>query len=795
MYTPMGPGYGTIPGPGGDMLVTPEDAARLGFAPPTFTAPDSPVPDNAMGMAPPPVEDPMGAPPPITPAAPVSLAPTPTDGPAPVDPYAGQAPPAAAAPQQAAPPPVDLSATTYADVLGEQQAALADQVRAGAAVSESEAQKLDAQAAALAARNEAIAAKEVEFAKREEDDQKRIADTKALYEAKVQEFADAKVDRNKYKVSPLQAIGVALSGLGSAIKGESRNPALELLMGQIDKYVEDGDRAKAAIGQEAGMFKDRLDVLQGNAQNTLASKNLAVAGVTARTAREIESVGMKMDAGIKRTAVLQLAADAKSKSVEALGSAVQLQHAEDAQRLAREQQERESRRQAASRAADRAEGARQFDLTLAQKIAKDEADRNAAIGSATNTAELALAERGIPDLKAADGSMYQARNKEEAAKLAKSFAATQTINDRVSELIRLKKASGNKSAAMKSGEWQKMQANVADIQNSLRTAFEMGTLDKGSLEQMGKLMGGDPMRDGWGDVVLGGLYQDGAEVGLEQLRKNVIDRFNTNADSMRYPTGPKFQRWEPPTDLAKPKSDRIDLLVKDVQAGKTPDEIRASAKPNLLERVEGATAGFVFGDGETFGPGERWTTNAEKNAEAKATREASGAISKDQRKAVDELVLTSKSKDANEAARAKTALIGLATGNRPAVAAEVLRMVAKEGDEAMLTQIADARAAVAKGEKSAIKGGREESDLDAAEAERAIVRRVVREERYAKLNSPVSIMGAEARDGDAAALRQLEALANGRDASTLYAGPIKATDTNRRLATIELDAILRSKGR
>lgn len=190
MYTPLGPAYGTIPGPGGDLLVSPDDARRLGFEPPSFTPPDSPVPDGALAMPPP---DPMDAAPTIAPVAPVSLAPTPADqpgAPAPVDPYPQAAPPPppqAAAPAEA--PVSNLSATTYADVLGEQRAAMGAQVKAAATTAELQAQQAEQEAKAIEDRNAAIAAKEDEYKAREADDQKRIADTTALYEAKVKEFA------------------------------------------------------------------------------------------------------------------------------------------------------------------------------------------------------------------------------------------------------------------------------------------------------------------------------------------------------------------------------------------------------------------------------------------------------------------------------------------------------------------------------------------------------------------------------------------------------------------------------
>jgi hypothetical protein len=796
MYTPLAPGYGTIPGPGGDLLVSPEDARRLGFEPPTFAPPESPVPDGALAMPPP---DPMGAAPAIAPSAPVSLAPTPADepaAPAPVDPYLKAAAPTPAPAASPDAPVPDLSKTTYADVLGEQRAAMGAQVKAAATTAELQAQQAEQEAKAIEDRNAAIAAKEDEFKAREADDQKRIADTTALYEAKVKEFADAKVDRNKYKVSPMAAIGVALSGLGSAIKGQGdKNPALDLLMRQIDQYVEDGYRAKAALGQEAGMLKDRLGVLQDTAQNTLASKSLAVAGVTARTAREVEAIAAKMQPGLKRDAVNAFAADVQAKGAEALGQAVQLQHAEDAQRLAREQAERESRRQAAQRAADRAENARQFDLTLAQNIADKEATREAAMKAATNAADLAIAEREIPDLKAADGSMYQARNKEEAAKIAKSFAATQTINDRISELMRMKAQYGDKAKAMKSAEWQKMQANVADIQNSLRTAFEMGTLDKGSLEQMGKLMGGDPMRDGAAEALLGNLWQDSANNGLQQLRKNVIDRFNTTAETMRYSRGPKFQRWEPPREPDKATTDRIDTLAKDIQGEKTPDQIIAGAKPGAFW----SAAGKVVGDGESFGG--RRVTNQERGAIAKVQEVGEGGlnrVTKTQRAALDELATAAKT-DKPEAARAKQTLIGLATGPREDVAAAALETLANLGDEQALASVAEARAGAAKGGKAPVAGARELSAQEAAAAERAAVAATAKaaatQKAIAAGTSPLTLLADRARAGDKAAIAGLEKLSRGGDAADVDLGVIRGNATTKKIAMRELEAILAGKGR
>lgn len=797
MYTPLGPTYGTVAAPGGDLLMHPDDAKRLGLMAPDLGAPidpaamapaptESPVPDNAT-LAPPP--DPMGPAPTVAPAAPVSLAPTDADAQQAAQLAADEA-------QRNAPPPPNLSATTYGDVLAEQQAALRDQAGADAIAAKNEAGYIDQQAAALETRNKAIAAKEAEFAEREQADQAKIAETTSLYEAKVKEFADAKVDRGKYKISPLQAIGVALSGIGSAYKGQGdKNPALDLLMRQIDQYVEDGYRAKASLGQEAGMYKDRLGQLQDQATNTVAQKQLAVAGITARTANEIEAVGQRMQAGVKRDSVLQLAANARAKGVDALGQAVQLQHAEDAQKAAREQAERESRRQAALGYARIKEDARQADMSYAAKLAEIEDQRSQRIAAATSKVDLEAATREIPDLKGADGSTYQARNEAEAAKLAKSFAATQTINDRISELMRMKAQYGDKAKAMKSAEWQKMQANVADIQNSLRTAFEMGTLDKGSLEQMGKLMGGDPMRDGAAEALLGNLWQDSANNGLQQLRKNVIDRFNTNAEAMRYPRGPKFQRWEPPKEPEKAATDRIDTLAKDIQGDKTPDQIIASAKPGAFW----SAAGRVVGDGDSIGG--RRATNQERGAIAKVAQVGEGGlnrVTKTQRAAIDELALTAKT-DKPEAARAKATLIGLATGPREDVAAAALETLATLGDADALNAVADARAAAVKGGKAPVSGARELSQQEAADAERAAVAQTAKtaaaQKAIASGTSPLTLLADRARAGDKAAIAGLERLSRGGDAADIDLGVIKGNATTKKIAMRELEAILSSKGR
>lgn len=779
MYTPAGPGYGTLPS---GAIISHDDARRFGLLPdvaqpPGATGPVAPpaLPTPTFDMASA-ADAPEPSPPPV--AAPAMDAAPPPPLPAPE--------PAPVAPPTAQPSAPNLSKASYGDVLAEQQSAANGMAAADARVAESEAGKLDAQAAALAERNAAIDAKQAEFAKREADDQKRIADTTSLYEAKVREFADEKVDRNKYKVSPLQAIGVALAGIGSAYKGQGdRNPALDLLMKQIDQYVEDGYKRKAAIGQEAAMYKDRLATLQDNASNTIAQKNLAVAGVTERTARELEAVGSRLDAGIKRDAVLQLAAGARAKGAEMLGQAVQLQHAEDRQKEAIAQQERESRRQAAVAYARIKEDARQADMNYAAKLADIEDQRAQRVAAATSASDAAVAELEIPDLysKGADGSqaLYQARTKEEATKIARSFAASQTLNDRLGELIRMKKAYGDKYKAMASPEWQKMQVNVADIQNSLRVAFEMGTLDKGSLEQMGKMMGGDPMRDGAVDALLSNMWKAGAENGLEQLRGNVVDRFNTQAKAMRNPRGPEFAPWSPPRAVpGTPKQDKIDEITKSIRGAETPNEMIDRAKPGAFW----SAAGHLVGDGETVGA--RRMTNEEARAMDRAAANAAdpaGFVTKAQQEEIARLsamATTSKTDAASveSSARARAALIGLASDtNRPDLAMAALNAIAKSGDKDALAQV------------EAVGVGASPTKRD---EEGARLRTRIATDANA---NPVATFIDRARQGDKAAIQQLVRASEGQDFGDVFTGFGKPTEMQRKMAMIELDAIARQRGR
>jgi len=354
----------------------------------------------------------------------------------------------------------------------------------------------------------------------------------------------------------------------------------------------------------------------------------------------------------------------------------------------------------------------------------------------------------------------------------------------------------------------------------------MGTLDKGSLEQMGKLMGGDPMRDGWTEAVLGGLYQDGAEIGLEQLRKNVTDRFNTTANSMRM-LGTTYQRWTPPAEPEKAKTDRISILTKNIEKAQTPDQIRASAEPGSFWSGAGYVAG-AFKSGRVDGGGGRAETKWEREALDKAAAVGEGGlnrITKDQRKAIEEMALAAKvdipadkrielerlyqagDPDARKqleklalAGRAKEALVGLASNAaRPDIAEAALETLISIGDKTAVNTVAENRASAAKGSKSDVRGGRELSDLEAAAAERAAVAATAKaaatQKAIAAGTSPLTLLADRARAGDKAAIAGLEKLSRGGDAADVDLGVIRGNATTKKIAMRELEAILSARGR
>lgn len=608
--------------PGGRILLDDQEAVSFGLGPPPSLEPGpgasvQPPPAPSIDAfqtptLPPPTES--AAPPsgivdpfPAPPAVPPALAPV-ADVVVGAAKGAGKAVGAAArdiaapaAPQLPAPakpaPAPNLSKTGYGDVLAEQDRAAGAQVDAGAQIAESEAKKLDEQALAQQARNAEIAAKEQEFAAREQADQENIAKTTSLYESKVKEFADKKIDRSlglSTGRSVLLGISVALAGLGSALKGQGdKNPALDIVMKAINEHVEDQWRAKEAIKDAAGMARDQLGIFQDAAKNTQAQKQLAIAGLLEKHAREWEATASRMDAGIKRDSVAKLAADAWAERGNRLATAVQLQHADDKAAAQLAQQERESRRSAGVAYAGIAqrekeslrnfeEGKRQFDANQALqwqnalnqanqlRAAGDKAgaeamekkvkeERELGVGGAP---QLVKDEKGNPTgvefrpLTNKDGTQFLAPDSTAAREIRTQKAAVDAVAQVADDMVRLIEKHGWESDTVKGDAWRKMQADWATLVLEYKDVYKLGALAGPDVDIIAKALGTkDPTE-----------MRNPVE-GVRQARKNAFVKLNSTLRSANY-TGPDYYIPEQTKagDQDAVKNTPIEALVKATKA-------------------------------------------------------------------------------------------------------------------------------------------------------------------------------------------------------------------------------------
>lgn len=622
-------------------------------------------------------------------------------------------PPAAAGPSADAPAPqggqgaqrttsADLLQTGYGDVLDAQVAALSKQEEAANATAEAEAAKQRELAKVYVQRNEEAAKLQAEREAALEADRKQLAKTEQEFAAATKAFADKKIDRNRRfqemgtgrKV--LLGLSVALSGLGQALKGRGGEPipALQYIDEAIREDVDLQFREKEGLAQAAQMKRGQLDVAMQTANHRQAQYQLAMAGHIEKAAREVEAIAAKAESELVKTRAGEFAAQLREKGATYLGQAVQLQHSEWQTEQERAQRERDSKRQAGVAYARIKEDRRQFDLSHEARLAelaakKAEAEREAMAAGNTALAK-EIRELGVPDLKQADGSMYKARSDKAATEVASTKAATDSVVAFTDELIRLKKKYGSEAAFLKSAEWQKMRVNVASIQNSLRVAEQMGTLDKGSMEQLQAMMGGDVMRDGAFDVLVGNMYKGGAEEGLRQLRKNTLLKFNERAKALRDPLSGDYVDYEPPDlgDVPTAKETRADAIVKDVLAQQTPEEIKADAKPGVGRR-------FIYALADET-PEE---TEARRRTEAETDTRLPG-VTKTQAEnlySLGTMAYAEGAEDDGEREASKRALIELAKqgGARGDAALQVIAEIG--GDTAAIDEVAEARAAAARG--------------------------------------------------------------------------------------------------
>lgn len=698
------------------LIMVPEDQAASFGLPPEMVLgtpslpppPESPVPDVAMAAPPPDAVSGVDAPPApqLTPGLAALVAPPvesqPIAAPAPVDPP----PPPAQATESAAPAPApapakSLSASTYDDYAARTDADTQAQVAASQQVGEAEAASAEAQAAILAERDRVMAERLGEMEARRKADEQAVAQKAAVWEAKQNEWMNAKVTRRSMNTGEM--LGALIAGLGSAMKGQgANNPALPLIMGKIQQDVEDQMRERDQLGQQANALKGSVDYAREIASNAQAQMNAALGLEMQKHANLAETVAKKMEPGIKRAAMEQTAAALRSEGTAKYGQALQLQHGEDQAAAARAQQERESRRSAFV-------AMRGQDLSMESRLAEIAAEREARVAKAQTDADKDAAAREVADLysvvKGPDGQeervMYRARSDKAAEEVAVLKASRDLIDETLQDAIRIRGKFGSFAAFKNSPEYQQYLSKITSSQLAFGRLMGTGAYDAGTAAALGNVYGGKPFAGGKAeDLVLGMFSNRDPGPGVDSARGFVNDKFNLEANARRDTRGGAYVPLElASAEESAPVKTKDDEAVQSFITGKTPSDIRKAAEPGLAVDAVRAIPGLgVFAQGPT---------NKQRAAEARAQSvEDFGSgmtLTKDQAKTLDTIGAKYRSGDPAKVADARKQMVAAAVGslNRGQVAKAqvVLDQMAVLGDAEGLAEVEQAITAGAKSER------------------------------------------------------------------------------------------------
>lgn len=697
-------GMRQIQTPNGMVLVPEDQAAGFGLAP--LPVPESPVPEAAIantGLPESPV--PAVAAPVVAPVAtglaqvdappqpePTKIAPPPELAPPAASPVASAPPQESAAQSEPAArrePAKSLSQATFDDLARKQDEATQAQIAANQKAGEAQAAQDEAVGNAMAERDRIAGEKIAAMDQARAADEAALKQKESVWQAKNDEWMKAKVTRRG--MSTGEMVMAAIAGFGSALKGQGdQNPALGVIMSNIQRDVDDQIRERDELGKQSSALKGSLDYAREVASNAQAQRVAAYGLEMQRQGQMLETVAKRMEPGIKRANMEATSAELKAGGVQQYGQALQMQHAEDAQKAAREQAERESRRSAAMAGARIREDARQFDATdkrirdlatldyqkeIGKAIAagdvekaklltaQQKEERELAIGGgaameggpaptaaikAMNDLNRSLGiekrvdmpgfnEKGL--MLSRDGSVWKAPDLVSAQGIRKQVSATISASNMIDEILRLRDAHGWSSDLLKSPEWRKMQSNKGAIIVQMKNAAELGALSGPDMELIESMLGTKDVTE-FRDPS-DGLRQ--AKTKMQESTRNVLTTAGYDGDAFSIPDASREEKAAADSDQvalgSKANYDRNSFTLGGVTSGAAPKMNREGeiALQNLVTR-------------------------------ANVLRDGKGEINPDARRAVDALRKEAQSAN-NPAARqaAAQALVGLAIDGNPFV--------------------------------------------------------------------------------------------------------------------------------
>lgn len=327
-----GDGLVDIQTPDGRTLKIPSSVAAMLHLPPP--APPPAVTDELAGAPgapqPAPLEPLPLAPDAISAAAPATPAP-PAPLPPPQPDVAAQdtSPKGARVPAETPPPaPMGAAPATPQGAVNEVRSATDQQAAAGIHAADTAAAGQVALANAMEERNKQL---DPLFVKRQQDAEAGIQATAAKnaeLESMRKTFANKKIDRS-VDHPILAAISLALSGLGSAMKKEGTNPALDILWKAIDRKVAGQMADLEKMGTTIGYTREEAARLEKATGDKLARNNLLIATEGEKAARQFEAIAARTSSETIKAEALQNAAAMREKAAGITLAAVQNQRDAD----------------------------------------------------------------------------------------------------------------------------------------------------------------------------------------------------------------------------------------------------------------------------------------------------------------------------------------------------------------------------------------------------------------------------------------------------------------------------------
>lgn len=675
---------------------------------------------------------------------------------------------------------------------------------------------------------------EAEKARAEESkrEQEQLAQSRAEVQAATKAFADHKTDQFRLWHNSstgnkiLAGIGVALSGIGAAMKHEGTNPALDIIMRAMDEDVrlQLADREK--LSQTIGFKRTALDDLRESIGDKEAQHRAALAALTDRTARQVRAISAQVASPLQKIQADKLAADLDLQAAGLLTEAEQRdwtrrKEAEQlslqregmdldkwrtrqtvAQGWAADQRARDQidlRRQEMLADADKAAqaarakmGEEQAKIVTAdqknlqetgivdpisrelvlQPGGREELDRLAtdeksAIASNPDRAEEVRQAAAIARDEIRRKYALRGRNVDSAAKVGNVMASTATVTNLMDDILRETEG----GASLSPEKLARLHTKVLAAQAANKEVLNLGTLDNGTVTFLNEMFGGSAGKVDYkalAEKVGVGSFWAGRREAIKAARDFAVTNAQNMIAAQTVPSlGGGVPKWTPPDASSAPKPKETDVIkaVKRIAGGKTPTEIEAAGKTSPAART------VLKGVGKVFAPLESGSfadvTPRDKAAAAEAGRQTGEFLSREQDR--DLFFLASRA----GSAEAKRKLLAAAKNDneRTKLALSIAKVSPEEADEARraLVELAskEPRPEVRSGTYRALVElgleGEAKAAYEAATPEDREAIDLNKQLRSQMATTEISALGDRASKGDAAAVSELARIATSGD--------------------------------